>query len=191
VIGILGLVDKPLLPQRITNGDLLFIIGKTEDELGGSEYYEYIHGLTGGHCPVVDFKISKSNMDAVLKVIKNDLAKNVHDCSKGGLAIAISELCIANDIGCKILLEKIPNKKLESDRLLFSETHSRYMLVAEKRNKTKIQSILGKNHIIFEQIGEFEGDQIIFNKNSENIINLRVDKVQKKWMSTLEDLVHG
>ena len=54
--------------------------------LGGSEYYEYIHNFIGGTCPAVDFKTSKKHMDAVLELIKKNLVKVVHDCSKGGLS---------------------------------------------------------------------------------------------------------
>lgn len=100
VIGVLGLIDKkPLIPQKISENDCLVIIGDTKDEMGGSEYYEYIHKFIGGKCPTVVFSESKKNMKSVLEVIDNGLLKSAHDCSKGGLAIAISELCMRNMIG--------------------------------------------------------------------------------------------
>ena len=193
LIGVLGIINnRPLRPAQITSDDVIVIIGKTKNELGGSEYFEYIHGFTGGTCPKVDFKTSKKNMDAILTVIRQNLVKCVHDCSKGGLAIAISELCMINNIGCKIFLENIPSEKLQIDRLLFSESHSRYLIVIKKNNLKKIKSILSKKNVEYSVIGNFGGSEIVFEKNSKKIINLSVDKTRLKWMNSLEELVlHG
>jgi phosphoribosylformylglycinamidine synthase len=63
VIGIIGLIDKkPSVPQKISQGDCLLIIGDTKNELGGSEYFEYVHKFVGGKCPTVNFEDSKKNM---------------------------------------------------------------------------------------------------------------------------------
>ena len=189
LIGVLGLIDKkPLRPKQITNDDVLVVVGETKNELGGSEYYEYIHKFIGGTCPVVDFKTSKKNMNSILSIIKKDIIKVAHDCSKGGLAVAISELCLTNKIGCKIDLNKIPGEELPDDRLLFSETHSRYLLVVDKKNFKKLESELVKNKTMFGIIGKFTGDQIIFEK-SKVIANLRVDKAQKAWMNSLGEKI--
>lgn len=193
LIGVLGLIDKtPLIPKRISDGDCLILVGDTKDELGGSEYFEYIHKFVGGKCPAVDFKSSKKNMKSVLDSIKKKLLKSAHDCSKGGLAVAVSELCMTNRIGCNVSLEKTPGDKLDSDRLLFSESHSRYLLTVEKKNLKKLQEILRKNKTSFKQIGQFSGDSIVFTKENKPIIDLRVDKAQKTWVNSLRDLVlHG
>ena len=190
LIGVLGLVDKtPLIPQRITDGDCLVLIGDTKDELGGSEYFEYIYKFVGGRCPVVDFQSSKKNMKSVLDSIKRQLLKSAHDCSKGGLAVAAAELCMTNQIGCRMSLEKIPGEKLDADRLLFSESHSRYLLTVEKKNLKKVREILKKNRTSFKQIGRFSGNSIVFTKGNKPIIDLRVDKAQKIWANSLRDLV--
>jgi len=193
VIGVLGLIDKnPLVPQKITEGDCLVIVGDTKDEMGGSEYFEYIHKFIGGKCPSVNFVESKKNMKTVLKVIKNQLLKSVHDCSKGGLAVAISELCMTNQIGCKISLENVPGEKLDVDRILFSESHSRYLLTLDKKNLKKLDAILKKNKVSFKLIGQFRGDKIQFTKGTNSVIDLRVDIAQKTWVNSLKDLVlHG
>jgi phosphoribosylformylglycinamidine synthase len=193
LIAVLGIIDKhPLCPVQITSDDVLVIVGKTKNELGGSEYFEYIHDFTGGKCPEVDFEPSKKNMDAILTIIRKKLVKCVHDCSKGGLAIAISELCMMNNIGCKISLETIPSEKLAIDRLLFSESHSRYLIVTTKNNLGKIKNILSQKNVDYNIIGNFEGTEIIFEKNAKKIANLSVDKTRLKWMNSLEELVlHG
>ncbi len=192
LIGVLGLIDKkPLQVQQITNGDSIILVGDTKDELGGSEYYEYIHKFIGGKCPIVNFESSKNNMNAVLELISNQLVKNVHDCSKGGLAIAISELCIQNNIGANVSLDEISLNKISSEAKLFSESHSRYVIVTNNKNKNKITSILQQNNVFFKIVGEFGGDQIIFNEKKNSLAKLRVDKAQDLWFNSLEKLVHG
>ncbi len=192
LIGVLGLIDKkPLQVQQITNGDSIILVGDTKDELGGSEYYEYIHKFIGGKCPIVNFESSKNNMNAVLELISNQLVKNVHDCSKGGLAIAISELCIQNNIGSNVSLDEISLSKISSEAKLFSESHSRYVIVTNNKNMNKITSILQQNNVFFKIVGEFGGDQIIFNEKKNSLAKLRVDKAQDLWFNSLEKLVHG
>ncbi|KAG2476993.1 MAG: Phosphoribosylformylglycinamidine synthase subunit PurL [Nitrosopumilales archaeon] len=193
LIGVLGLIEKkPLQPRTISKNDPVLLIGNTKNELGGSEYFEYIHNFVGGRCPVVDFKTSKMNMNAVLELIEKNLIKVAHDCSKGGIAIAISELCMQNKIGCYIGMEKIPGEKLSEDRSLFSESHSRYLLVIERKNLKKIQSFLERKAITYDVIGKFVGDQILFQKNSRPIIKLSVDMARQSWMKSLGELVlHG
>jgi len=193
LIGVLGLIDKnPLVPQIITEGNCLVIVGDTKDEMGGSEYFEYIHKFIGGKCPSVNFTESKKNMKTVLEVIKNQLLKSVHDCSKGGLAVAVSELCMMNQIGCRISLENVPGEKLDVGRILFSESHSRYLLTLDMKNLKKLEAMLKKNKVSFKLIGQFKGDKIKFTKETKSVIDLRVDMAQKTWINSLKDLVlHG
>jgi len=189
LIGVLGLIDnKPLRPQQIHSDDVLIVVGDTKNELGGSEYYEYIHKFIGGICPSVNFKTSKKNMDAVLSAINKNLVKAAHDPSKGGIAIAVSELCMTNKIGCKVFLNKIPGEKLSTDRKIFSESHSRYLLVVEKKNLKKLESELTKKKISYGVVGRFGGDQIIF-EDSKRKVNLSVDKAQQAWMKSLGEII--
>ena len=194
LIGVLGIKDKtPFLSVSPNNDDCLVVIGDTKDELGGSEYFEYIHRFIGGVCPRVDFTDSKINMLAVLSLIKNKLVKSVHDCSKGGLSIALSELSIFGDIGCTIDIEKIPcEENLSSEKILFSESHSRYLLVIDKKNIEEVNHILSKKKITFAVLGKFSGDQINIKHKSKNLVKFRIDLAQKRYFNGLEDLLkHG
>ena len=194
LIGVLGIKDKtPFLSVSPNNDDYLVVIGDTKDELGGSEYFEYIHRFIGGVCPRVDFTDSKINMLAVLSLIKNKLVKSVHDCSKGGLSIALSELSIFGNIGCTIDIEKIPcEENLSSEKILFSESHSRYLLVIDKKNIEEVNHILSKKKITFAVLGKFSGDQINIKHESKNLVKFRIDLAQKRYFNGLEDLLkHG
>lgn len=187
LIGVLGLTDKKPIQQEISNGDVLVIIGNTKDELGGSEYFEYIHKFIGGNVPRVDFAESQKNMDAVLAQVRAGMVKTAHDCSKGGLAIAICELCIINKIGCTISPDMIPSEKMSLDRVFFSETHSRYLLVVNKSDLQELEKRLEQSGITHGVIGTFGGDQLIF--EDQNITDLRVDKVRQIWMRSLEEKI--
>jgi phosphoribosylformylglycinamidine synthase subunit PurL len=190
VIGVLGLIDKhPQISQKISIDDCLVIIGDTKNELGGSEYFEYVHKFIGGKCPVVNFDESKKNMKSVLEIIENKLVKSVHDCSKGGLAVAVSELCMTNNIGCSVSLDKVPGESLSTDKTLFSESHSRYLLTVDKNYLDNLKIILEKNHTSFEIIGNFGGNSILFSNDSKSVIDLMIDKTQKTWLNSLEELV--
>jgi phosphoribosylformylglycinamidine synthase subunit PurL len=193
LIGVLGLSEAtPLIPKKIETNDLLIILGLTKDELGGSEYYEYVHGLVGGKCPVVDMHSSKKIQETVLHLIKLGLVKIVHDCSKGGIAIGISKLCIENKIGCITQLETIPSEKLRLDELLFSETHSRFLLVIDPKDEKTVMSLLKKIKISSAHIAKFFGRDIIFKEKSKIVTQIRVDKAQEKWLNSLGALVvHG
>jgi len=190
LIGVLGLIDNsPLLPTPPSKNDVLLLIGKTKDELGGSEYYEYIHKFIGGVAPTVDVTESKKNMKSVLSLISENFVKTVHDCSKGGLAIAVSELSIFGKIGCIVNLNKI--SKMEPEKLLFSESHSRYLLVVSKKNLNSVKSILTKNKSSFYELGKFDGDQIIVQSNSKAILKLRVDKAENNYLNSLEKIIQN
>ena len=194
LIGVLGIKDKtPFLSVSPNNDDYLVIIGDTKNELGGSEYFEYIHRFIGGVCPRVDFTDSKINMLAVLSLIKNKLVKSVHDCSKGGLSIALSELSIFGNIGCTIDIEKIPcEENLSSEKILFSESHSRYLLVIDKKNIEEVNHVLSKKKITFAVLGKFSGDQINIKHESKNLVKFRIDLAQKRYFNGLEGLLkHG
>ncbi|MGI0047822.1 MAG: phosphoribosylformylglycinamidine synthase subunit PurL [Nitrosotalea sp.] len=193
LMGVLGLIEnKPLMQQKAKRNDAIVLVGLTKDELGGSEYYEYVHDIIGGKCPEVDMKSSKANQDAVLEIIRKDLVKIVHDCSKGGLGVSLSETCITNEIGCLVFLDKVPSEKLRDDELLFSESHSRFLLVVDPSKIKSVKSLLEKRKVTHEIIGKFSGQNISFKNKNKMVASVRVDKAQEKWLNSLGLLVsHG
>ncbi len=190
VIGVIGIIDRdPFYSIQIQDNDNLIVIGYTKDELGGSEYFHQILDSYSGKCPQVEFKTSKEHMNNVIKLLQNKLAKSITDCSKGGIAVAISKLCMINKIGCIINLNIIPHSKLHNDKILFSESHSRYILAVSDHNLAKTKSILHSKNIIFNVIGKFKGNKLIFKQNSNLIINLNVKTLYTKWMNSINELM--
>ncbi|MDE1861524.1 MAG: phosphoribosylformylglycinamidine synthase subunit PurL [Thaumarchaeota archaeon] len=193
LIGVLGIIEgKPQMARKAEKDDLLVLVGVTKCEMGGSEYYEYVHNVVGGTCPVVDMRSSKANQESVLKIISENLAKDVHDCSKGGLAMAVSEICIANSIGCSVELDKVPAEKLAVDEILFSETHSRFLLIVSPSEIQKVKALLSTAGVSHGIIGMFSGRLVCFKDKSGKVASVRVDKAQERWLNSLESLVsHG
>ncbi len=202
VIGVLGLTSKkPFIAQNITSGDNLVLVGSTGDEMGGSEYIEYIHGIKGGgKCPAVDPATSAANAGAVLGAIDAGLVRCAHDCSKGGLAVAISEMCLAGNVGCSISVKAAPvspeTKDLAIDKVLFSESHCRYLLAVHSSYLAGTQDLLQDAGVPFAVLGTFGGDNITFqdyahtkhNNPGSPVIDLRVDKTRERWLNKLKEL---
>jgi phosphoribosylformylglycinamidine synthase subunit PurL len=183
VIGTLGLVESGsfLRQMALSADESIFIIGDTKPEMGGSEYYEYFHKITGGTVPQVDLKVDRQNMIAVLNLIKTDLARCVHDCSKGGIAVALAEMAIAGSIGFKVQLDSIPNSCKQIDELLFSETQSRY-IIATKDPET-VYKVLSTKGVRFAEIGKTMPTNIEFIKGKRDLIRLSLKQLKSNFYS--------
>jgi phosphoribosylformylglycinamidine synthase len=140
-IGMLGLIDNP---KHITTqwfkgtGDAVLLIGELGDELGGSEYLKRIHGLKTGQAPRMDLAFAKRLSDFTLEIIHKGWAKSAHDCSEGGLAVALAECCMTNGdamVGANIDLGTL-GKRL--DAVLFGETQSRVIVSCAPKNVERI-----------------------------------------------------
>ena len=89
-------------------------------------------------------------------------------------------------------MDMVPGEKLDVDRILFSESHSRYLISFDKKNLSEIESILKQNNVSFQQIGQFGGKKIQFSNNSKSVIDLDVEKAHETWLHALPNLVlHG
>ena len=181
VIGTLGLVEsESLLRQMALSADeSIFIVGNTQPEMGGSEYYEYFHKITGGTVPQVDLKVDRQNMAAVLNLIRTGLARCAHDCSKGGIAVALAEMAIAGSIGFKVQLDSIPNSCKQIDELLFSETQSRY-IIATKDPET-VYKVLSTTGVRFAKIGKTIPTNIEFIKGKRDVVRLSLKQLQSNF----------
>jgi len=132
--------------------DSIYIIGSTDNELGGSEYYEYYHHLVGGEVPDVNFSVDKANGDVVSRLIRRGLVNCAHDCSKGGLGVALAEMAIQGGVGFEVNLGQVPNRCSSVDNLLFSETNSRYV-IGTRQPALAEKALSRTDSVIFAHIG--------------------------------------
>jgi len=172
VIGAIGLIEekRSITQSSLKDGDAIFIVGTTANETGGSEYYEYVHRITGGNVAKVDMNIDRLNLRSTLQLIGKNAVSCVHDCSKGGVAVAISEMAILGGVGFNIFIDKIPNSCYSIDSLLFSESHSRYVIgTQEPKAVEKILS--GIDGLVFSQIGDAYNENVTFKMKSKILID--------------------
>jgi phosphoribosylformylglycinamidine synthase subunit PurL len=184
VIGAIGLIEeKRLITQSsLKDGDAIFIVGTTANETGGSEYYEYVHRITGGNVAKVDMNIDRLNLRSTLQLIGKNAVSCVHDCSKGGVAVAISEMAILGGVGFNIFIDKIPNSCYSIDSLLFSESHSRYVIgTQEPKMVEKILS--GIDGLVFSQIGDAYNENITFKMKSKILIDTDLRAITTNFKS--------
>src|SRR5438093_252593 len=191
VIGTIGLIkDSSHITKCVpTFGDTLFILGKTYEELGGTEYTDSIGYSEYGNVPKVDLEIDRKNNSAVLALIQHGLIDFAHDCSKGGIGAALAELAISGNVGIDIDLEKIPNNCSRPDYLLFSESHSRFIIGSKQRNRVK--EILRSKRCIFSEIGEVETTKSLnLHHSRKEIINLPVNDLACNY-NTINHIMDG
>ena len=194
VIGVVGLIDNAsqIRTSLIKENDVMLIVGLTRDEMGGSEYHEYIHSIVGGNVPKVDPSYDSKVMHVMLNLIRNDLARSVHDCSKGGLAIAVSEMCIISNVGIGINLANVPKECDRMDDLLFSESHSRFVMSVENDKLGTVTNLLESSGIHCGVLGKIGGNSIRFIQGSKDAVNVSIDKAADAWVNTLEGIIeHG
>ena len=187
VIGMLGLIESMNCISKTSPGpdDTLYIIGTTSDDMGGSEYYHYLNGLKGGSISKVELGIDLLNSDVILNIIKKNLITCSHDCSKGGLSIALVEMAIASNCGININLDNVPNKCKRLDFLLFAETPSRFIIGTKDEEKLETELSKRKN-LTYAKIGkvtDFRANITLASKK-KNIINLEME-IAKKYFETL------
>jgi phosphoribosylformylglycinamidine synthase subunit PurL len=183
VIGMIGLIEKMswIMECSLKQKNSIFIIGSTLDEMGASEYYEFYHNIIGGNVPKLDVRRDKLNGQAVLHLIRNNLIECVHDCSKGGLAVALSEMAIQGQAGIIIDLDSIPNTCSRIDSLLFSESHSRYIIGSGK--PAEVEKYLASiNGIVFARIGYVTAaDSFVMTRKDKEIIKLSIKKLTESY----------
>jgi phosphoribosylformylglycinamidine synthase len=185
VVGVIGLLDN-IINYKIESNDKILLTSITRDELGGSEYYEYIHNIIGGKVPHPNPSLDKKLYNAIRSIISKGLINSIHDCSKGGLAIALAELCIINDIGASIDTKLILNECNRLDDLLFSESHSRFIMAISDKSVNDVKTILNANDIPYSIIGSFKGNKISFDD-----ISIEVSEARYAYNSIERLLEHG
>jgi len=181
VMGTLGLIDDRswITRSALKQGDTIFVVGETKPEMGGSEYYEYVHGITGGQVPQVDLATDRANGVAVMKLIRNGLVGCAHDCSKGGLAVALAEMAVTGRTGFRVNIDKVPSTCNRSDELLFSESHSRYVVGTSK--SAEVDQLLKSEGVKFAQVGRSARGRAEFTKGRKMQISLPLAKLEQAF----------
>ncbi len=155
VIGMVGLIDDLSHITRATfqrDGDAILLLGELGGELGGSEYLATIHGKVLGAPPRCDVEREKALIDALLEAIRAGVVASAHDCSDGGLAVALAECCIANpDSGNGAEIDLSSHSGIEDRAILFGESQGR--IVVSSPAPERVIQIAAKAGVPCAQIG--------------------------------------
>ncbi|MDI6840661.1 MAG: phosphoribosylformylglycinamidine synthase subunit PurL [bacterium] len=183
-IGIIEDINKAVSMDLKASNDLIYIIGKTYNELGGSHYYE-IRSFVSNCVPKVRPK--PSLFSALHNAIKTGLVKACHDCSEGGIGVTCAEMCFAGGIGMKVWLNKVicGETITKNDQILFSESNSRFIVEVARENKSEFASMLSE--IDFAEIGiTTNRDELeIFGLNGKPIVKSKISALKSAWQKPL------
>ncbi|QSH41775.1 AIR synthase-related protein [Lentisphaerota bacterium ZTH] len=168
-------------------GDLVYVIGDTANELGGSEYY-FMLNETGNNVPQVNAEKAVEIYNAVSRVTEAELANSLHTPALGGLGVAFARVAMGGRLGLEIDTDKIPvNGELTLTQKLFSESNSRFVMTVAPENVAKIEALLGE--VPFAQVGKVVNTKSLeFKANGAKVTNISLDAILNGYKKTLDQI---
>jgi phosphoribosylformylglycinamidine synthase subunit PurL len=192
VIGMVGVLDSIENVTRSTfenEGDSILLVGETRDELGGSEYLATIHSKVAGQPPTCDLELERRAIDALLEAIAAGAVTSAHDCSDGGLAVALAECCIANldaQFGAEADISGVSDIPARS--VFFGETQGRYILSSS--DPAAVERIMETHSLTVSRIGAVtprsRGLKIRFNGS---LIESDIDSLSSAWHDSIPSIM--
>jgi phosphoribosylformylglycinamidine synthase len=186
IIGMVGLI--PDLEHVTTQsfkaeGDLIYMIGETKPEFGGSELQKMIRGTISGKAPEIDLDMETKRQKQLLEAIRNGLVASAHDIAEGGAAVAIAECLFGTDgLGAEITLSG------DETAALFSETQSRFIVSVKKEHQKAFETLVEDAAIIGEVTGN--GELVIQNENRELLIKSDGKALEEAWRQAIPRLLN-
>ena len=167
-------------------GDLIYVIGETKNELGGSAYLD-TKGFVGNSVPKVEPVKAKELMEKLSQASEKGLVKACHDCSEGGIGVAVAEMAFAGGLGAEIKMKSIPvNEKIgRDDFILFSESNSRFIVEVAPENKDKFEKTL--KGVSFANIGTTNetGKLEVFGLTGKRVVSELISDLKEAWQKPL------
>jgi len=180
-------INKSISMYAKEAGSLIYVVGKTRDELGGSHYYD-LYGAIGNQVPKLKYQESKKIFAVLSKATEKGLVKAMHDCSDGGLGVALAEMAFSGGLGAEIFLSEIPyeSEAPRNDFLLFSESNSRFVVEVDKKNKEEFEKTL--KGADFGLIGCFASDNVfrVYGLDGRVCVETDARKLKESWQKPLK-----
>lgn len=168
-------------------GDLLYIIGTTRNELGGSEYYRLL-GYVGNNVPQVDPLKAKEDMIKLSHASQSGLVEACHDLSDGGLGVALAEMAIAGRLGADLHLSRVPLGEpiTGDDLILFSESNTRFLVEVAPQNQARFETVMAGTTLGL--VGKVhDGENItIYSRHEDKLLTLGLEELRKAWQEPLQ-----
>jgi phosphoribosylformylglycinamidine synthase subunit PurL len=183
VVGMVGLVEDldHVTTQTFKQaGDLIYLLGETKDEFGGSELQKLTYGRIFGKAPELDVTVEHKHQQQVLQAIRQGLVDSAHDLAEGGLAVAVSESLFGTELGAEIKLEG------NAVSALFSESQSRFLISIKKENKEQFESLVDAATLIGEVT---DSATLKISSANETLILSQVTELEKAWRGAIPCLL--
>lgn len=181
MVGLIGTIDNRRTLAFPDAGLNVVLLGETGEDMGGSEYLFVVHGLTAGEPPRLDLALEKRVQTTCIEGIRRDLILSAHDCSEGGLAVALLECCLAGDVGARIEM----STDLDPLVWLFSESQSRFVVTVPDHALEMMESLAKKKNIPYTVIGRTGGDRLVIN----DWVDVDLEKMRRVRESALQDML--
>jgi phosphoribosylformylglycinamidine synthase II len=191
VVGMVGLLDD--VERRVglgfkAAGDLVVLIGRSYDDLGGTEYLKLMTGRVQGVPPRIDLDMESKVQRCCLEAIKARIARSAHDCADGGLAVALAECCIAGGIGLECSNETITQLLQRDgcrlDALLFGESQSRIVISVAPDRFAELETIAEQVGVPLVALGVVGGERLRLGSN----VDLPISEMREVWSEALSKL---
>jgi phosphoribosylformylglycinamidine synthase len=186
-VAVVGLIEdqQKVMTQGFKKaGDRIALIGFSMEELGGTEYLKVMFGRSEGKPPILNRKHEKQVQDFCLDLIQKGLISSAHDCSEGGLAVAVAESCFSyggHTLGATLALEST----LRNDSLLFGETQSRIIVSFPEERTKEIETLAAACPINFSLIGNVGGSDYTILVNGQEVIKQEIKVLKDIWKNSL------
>lgn len=180
VVGMVGLirdVDHITRQSFKQSGDLIYVIGETHPEFGGSELQKLLDGTISGKPPALDLEVEAGRGRRLLTGIRAGLIQSAHDLAEGGLAVALAESMIDTNLGATVTVSG------DSVTALFSETQSRYLVSVKKQNQKQFENCIKEAFLIGTVTDEAR--LIIKSEAGTEILNVSYDAIESAWKGAI------
>jgi len=165
-------------------GDLVYVLGETHDELGGSEYLAMMNQRDAGSVPKVDAQKNNKLYRSLAQCIDNELIESAQSVHRGGLATALSKTSMGGKLGMTVSLADLPGTWSREDYALFSESMGRVVVTITPENKTKFESTMQGGACTYIGLVTNSDRLVIVDKNNSDIVNTKLESTLHNYKST-------
>jgi phosphoribosylformylglycinamidine synthase len=185
-VSVMANVNRAVSMNCKEEGDLIYIVGETWNELGGSHYYG-IHGYVGNNVPKVNPSKGKQLMNALSAAIEKGIVKACHDCSEGGIGVAAAEMAFAGGLGMKLCLKQVPlgEQTNRDDIVLFSESNTRFLVEVAPKHRAKFEKMLAG--VAIGAIGRVMNNQglEVYGLTGKRVLSATLTELKEAWQKPL------
>ncbi|RKD21090.1 phosphoribosylformylglycinamidine synthase II [Ammoniphilus oxalaticus] len=184
-VGLIQDIDHITTQSFKAEGDTILLLGETKAEIGGSEYQKLRIGRIEGRPPQIDLDLENKTQQVTLAAIRAGLVQSAHDCSEGGLAVAIAESCISGGMGAEVNLDT----DLRADLALFSESQSRIILSVKAEHVEAVKQIAAEHGAPCVELGVVRSEQLEIKVNGTAVIDQPLSEAEAAWKDAIPCLM--